>query len=260
MKRIAVTAAKGGIGKTFISVHLCWIIHYLKYKTGLVDLGSTQPACQFLDRDKYIRNDISTSNFAFTTKDGIVVASCEDWDKVTGYRNEFHDIISNPQHPPKTLNNRKILRNIEVVIYDTDHWLKSLVNFIEKFDTIIILIDNSDFSSLTNLAVVWQQISNSNFGQTRSKIKILSNKSKQPKNAWKKLKKHSIDLFRDRMFKDEDIKKYISEMEESYVFDISIPKYSKSFNANAKSTPIWRYHKSAYKTFEFFAKNILIGG
>jgi hypothetical protein len=262
MKRITVTAPKGGVGKTFVAAHLCRVLGtYEGVRPGIIDFGASQNACQWLDRRGFVKSRRQHEhNFVFRASRGEVIASCCDWDKDQTRRNDYNDLIHNPNSPPGSLTDGKLLKNLNVFVYDTDHWIRSFANFMQYFDVVLILIDPDDIDSMRNVADHWSILSNGKkIGKIKTEIVILANRCRKPGAAWASMSRFATLVFEDQMLSNKQIREYLAELKVCFVHDFSIPRFNSAAKAAQASSAVWEFEKSAEDVFDNLAEMVGVG-
>lgn len=261
--RICVSAPKGGVGKTFLSVHLAWLLSEKHIPTALLDFGSTLSATKYLDRQAFNRIR-KMQRFAGVERIGqhLVIAAVEDWDKLPNHTKERDALFSNPQAPPSSLAGGNTLADCEVFIYDTDHYISSLAYFADNFDAIFLIIDPADFHSLDNLSDFWTILMNErSLTGSPGHIFILANRTKQTKSALTKVKSWMKTRCTELEIPKEQIKEYQASLEQHFVMDFAIPKFTKAKDSFTHNVPIWTQgnnNKQAFNQFYKFLKQRVI--
>ncbi len=254
--RICISSPKGGIGKTLISVHLSWFLSLKNVKTALIDFGSTLTATKYVNRKAFNEMRKNSKESGVTRLDkNLVIASCEDWDKLPKYDKEKESLFSNPQSPPLTLENGKELETCRVFIYDTDHFISSLVYFQDNFDVIFLVIDPGDFNSLDNLTDFWIMLKNArDLEKSKKRIFIVANRTKNSNLALKKIKDWLKIRCDELGIESSKIRQYQNSIEESFVYQFTIPKFLKAKDSFISSQPVWAVNKDLKDPFIQFYK------
>lgn len=257
--RVAVTAPKGGVGKTFVAAHLAWDIHdWEGHSVGVVDLGSLQNAAQWIDDVGY--NDAANmckDNFVFQARDGIVVASCRDWDKEDATASEFKHVIETPRLAVPALAHGALLSKANVLVYDSDHWLRSFVHFLRHFESVVILVDPSDPLSLRNLAESWPVVANMlGVVSATTTIRIVANRTTNPIRAESALVAACTKTLRMKRMDERAIKGICDHMRSLFLTNVSVPFIPQAASAFARSTPVWKIAPKYEAVFDAIAAEI----
>jgi hypothetical protein len=268
MNRIAVTAPKGGIGKTFVACNLAFYLHQsrMQVKPCVVDFGSHCSACRYLDHSAYQKaKALKHSDFVFQTGSGLVAANCEDWDKAdesNSRRQAFQDIMTDPlARTPiiqRVLGDTHLLQQCDGFIYDTDHYIRTLIKFLTSFDRVILLIDDHDDINMENLALSWIPYSNYHTGELVKKrprkTYIIANRTANPSRAKQRLLRCCEQAF-SRELPKADVELKMGEIDHFFIDQFSIPAFTQA-NANAsfqRSLPIWEIDPNAKDVFRQLA-------
>jgi len=254
MKRIAITGAKGGVGKTFVACNLAFYVQRSKISSSpcLVDFGAGSPASAYISHDQYNQLQRHSSEFVYSIEPPLVVACCEDWDKFPEQEQRgqaFGQILSDPQSGGRLLSGLLgseygRVEASDFFIYDTDHYIASFIKFLHSMDKVVLLVDHQDEVSMENLAKAWLPYSNAFAGKLVSKkprrTYILGNRTGNPEKCLKVFLDCAKRVFRNTL-PDSDCDRLLAEMDALFLKDLTIPRVpsGQARKSYLESIPIW---------------------
>ncbi|MEG1351311.1 MAG: AAA family ATPase [Bacilli bacterium] len=215
-KIIAISSAKGGVGKTTLSLNLAGTFCVLKKKTLIIDLClSSGNIAVSLN----LKNDVSIYNLV----DDMANNRYQDFSTYVEKYNEYIDVLCAPKDP--RLANKidykyleLILNSVktkyDVIILDTSHILDSInITSLDFSDTILHLLTNDplDIKNTKSIIAIFKDIDKD--------IKVILNDSLNNNRDYfshfdiKNIIKHNIDFTISKSFHIKNIDSYILDGE-----------------------------------------------
>jgi cellulose biosynthesis protein BcsQ len=269
MNRIAVTAPKGGVGKTFVSCNLAWYMHLSRMQTKpcVVDFGANSDASRYLDSTAYYQAKREHGDdVVFETKGRMIVACCKDWDKQNpelGKNEAYKDIMTNPLAQSKVIEQNLThwsrLQKCDRFIYDTDHFITTFIKFMIYFDRVILLYDADDLGSMENLACAWDYYSNYHLGdlvkKRPRKTFIVANKTENPEHSKTTFLNVCRRIFPHMYPSQTMVEDKLTELELFCEDNFGIPicPSEETNRSREESVPIWRIRPEVKEQFKQLA-------
>jgi len=214
---IAITSAKGGVGKSIFATNLAGVYSSLKIKTLLIDMDLSMGGVNVL-------LNIPSGKTIYNLYDDILNNRFKDEGAYVHHYNEYIDVLSSCKDPREGNKiDNKIIEQIisiyknhyDVIIIDTTHYpLASTLVSLSKADNILFFVTDNpvDLKNSYNFLTILSDVLDNDI-----KV-ILNNSCSLEKNYFSKfdiksLLKHNVDYILPKSMFISNINKYIMDGE-----------------------------------------------